>query len=404
MDNGMSFDKLRDLAIGTVEFVSPSEIKVLLDINAPQTTALNTGVPTLFPKINGFVLIPNEMGALVGIISWMGVEYSQYPKRKGLRDFDVIDLPYPLRKISLNPLGTLKINGNDYELERGVFSFPSVGDTVVMPLQEQLQAIIENKEAGAKVKIGTSPIAVNTPIKIDPNKLFGRHFAILGNTGSGKSCSVAGVIRWSLEAALEEQKKLHKQNNSIPDYLNARFIILDPNGEYLNTFDDLKPRKFKIKVDETEKDIKQLRVPAWMWNSYEWSAVAQASGRTQRPLLRQALRDVRRGSTDCSDDFVLKMQRDYSSCLVEVTKDLKQGASTYKGKPGKNDFGKKIHSISRDAMHDSQKLGAEGLKSELEKLSNGLKMIQIQDMGLFQKVKKQLNIIMILIKSRLKRQ
>ncbi len=53
------------LTIGTVESVSPSEIKVLLEPNAPQTTALNTGVPTGFPRINSFVLVPNETGALV---------------------------------------------------------------------------------------------------------------------------------------------------------------------------------------------------------------------------------------------------------------------------------------------------------------------------------------------------
>lgn len=384
MNRGLNFDNLRNLAVGTVEFVSPIEIKILLDINAPQNTSINTGVPTLFPKINGFVLIPNESGALVGIISWMGIEYSQYPKRKGLKDFDIIDLPYPLRRISVNPLGTLKINGNDYELERGVFSFPSVGDTVLMPRQEQLQAIIENKEAGAKVQIGTSPLAANTPIKIDPNKLFGRHLAILGNTGSGKSCSVAGVIRWSLEAALEEQKKLRGQDSNIPDYLNARFIILDPNGEYSKTFNDLKPKKFKVKLDESEADFDQLRVPAWMWNSYEWSAVTQASGKTQRPLLRQALREVKNGSIDCIDDPKLHLRRFYSSCLVEVKKDLLQGASAYKG-AGKTSFGKKIRSISRDAEDDNQKLCVEELKAELKKLADELTKIADSKYNPFQK-------------------
>jgi hypothetical protein len=47
------FDELRNLVIGTVESVSPSEIKIILEINAPQNTAINTGTPTLFPKING---------------------------------------------------------------------------------------------------------------------------------------------------------------------------------------------------------------------------------------------------------------------------------------------------------------------------------------------------------------
>jgi len=152
------FDDLRNLVIGTVESVSPSEIKVVLEINAPQNTAINTGTPTLFPKINGFLLIPNESGALVGIISWIGIEYSQYPKRKGFKDFDLVDLPFPRRKLCLNPLGILKNISNDYKLERGVYSYPSVGDTVIIPTIKQLRAIVENKELKIKKRMPKSEL------------------------------------------------------------------------------------------------------------------------------------------------------------------------------------------------------------------------------------------------------
>ena len=279
-EHGINFDELRNLTIGTVEFISPREIKVLLELNAPQNTALNTGVPTLFPKINGFVLIPNEAGSLVGIISWIGIEHSPYPKRKGFKDFDLIDLPFPLRKMSVSPLGILKKKDNSFEIERGVYSYPSVGDPVIIPTQKQLQAIVENKSDNAKVKIGNSPLAADTPVFVDPDKLFGRHIAVLGNTGSGKSCSVAGLIRWSLEAA-KESKKEGIENP------NARFIILDTNGEYTNTFDDLaKVRKFKVSLGEDEESFKQLRVPIWMWNSYEWSAIARASSGNSKAIVK----------------------------------------------------------------------------------------------------------------------
>ena len=96
-------EQIAALTIGTVEYVSPSEIKVLLEPNAPQATALNTGVPTGFPRINGYVLIPNETGAVVGLVTWLGIERSPFPKRTGLKDFGLVDLPFPLRKISLTP-------------------------------------------------------------------------------------------------------------------------------------------------------------------------------------------------------------------------------------------------------------------------------------------------------------
>ena len=283
----MNFEELRNRTIGTVEYVSSREIKVLLETNAPQSTALNTGTPQLFPKINGYVLIPNENGALIGIISWIGIEYSNYPKRKGYKDFDLVDLPFPTRKLSVSPVGVLKtkeLDNIEYYVERGVFSYPSVGDTVVIPSNNQLKAIIENKDDNAKIKIGTSPLAANGDVFVNPDKLFGRHLAVLGNTGSGKSCSVAGLIRWSIEAAKKETEKL-----------NCRFLILDPNDEYESCFNDLgNIRKFKVIIDNDKmNDIRQLKVPSWMWNSYEWSAVTRASDKSQRPLLRKALKEIR---------------------------------------------------------------------------------------------------------------
>lgn len=318
-EHGINFDELRNLTIGTVEFISPREIKVLLELNAPQNTALNTGVPTLFPKINGFVLIPNEAGALVGIISWIGIEHSPYPKRKGFKDFDLIDLPFPLRKMSVSPLGILKKKDNSFEIERGVYSYPSVGDPVIIPTQKQLQAIVENKSDNAKVKIGNSPLAANTPVFVDPDKLFGRHIAVLGNTGSGKSCSVAGLIRWSLEAA-RENKKDGIENP------NARFIILDPNGEYTNTFDDLaKVRKFKVSLGKNEKSFEQLRVPVWMWNSYEWSSIARASSGTQRPLLRQTLRAMRNGISELDETINIEIKRFIGTILISIKTEISTG-------------------------------------------------------------------------------
>ena len=99
---------LESMQIGTVDFVSPDELKVLLDIDAPNDVALNSGTPRPFPRINSYVLVSCEGGFLVAQIEWITIERSQYPKRKGIQDFGIIDLPYPLRKMSIMPLGMLK--------------------------------------------------------------------------------------------------------------------------------------------------------------------------------------------------------------------------------------------------------------------------------------------------------
>ena len=290
------------LRIGTVDSVSPDDIKVLLDIEAPDAIALNAGTPRPFPRVNGYVLIPCDQGHLVSQVEWITVERSQYPKRKGMQDFGLIDLPYPLRKMRLNPIGVLFDEGSDkkddknrYAFRRGVDTYPTVGDPVLLPTDPQLRAIVESG-ANRRVKIGISPLAANAAVLVDPDRLFGRHLAVLGNTGSGKSCSVAGLIRWSLEAAQKDRNKSPNTQGSTP---NARFIVLDPNGEYSDTFKDLKPVR-RFAVDPSDKDVRQLRVPLWFWNTAEWSAFTQASAKAQRPVLVQALRSVRDQTNDSS--------------------------------------------------------------------------------------------------------
>lgn len=333
-----SFDSIRHRSIGTVEFVSPKEIKVILETDAPQSTSLNTGVPQLFPRINGILLIPNEAGALIGMITWIGIEYSPYPKRKGYKDFDLVDLPFPLRKLSLSPLGILKEKNGNYEIERGVYSYPSVGDIVIVPSHEQLKAIVQNKDENARIKIGVAPMAANAPVFVDPDKLFGRHLAILGNTGSGKSCSVAGLIRWSIEAA--------KRNSNNGQPVNARFIIFDPNGEYGNCFNDLgNVKRFEVKI-RVNQGAQQLKVPSWMWNSWEWASIAQASARTQRPILRRALREIKNAEISKVDNINILFKNFLISLKISLLNYQKDGAKLSEW-PGKQNYGEFLENMKK---------------------------------------------------------
>ncbi|MCD7953217.1 MAG: DUF87 domain-containing protein, partial [Synergistaceae bacterium] len=195
----------------------------------------------------------------------------------------------------------------------GVEIYPTVGDPVLLPTQQELKSIVESGE-NRRVKIGTSPLAGNAAVCVDPDRLFGRHLAILGNTGSGKSCSVAGVIRWSIEAA---RRSILCPECGQPQNINSRFIILDPNGEYSQAFKDLGGvRVFAVEPDE-ENDVQQLQVPLWLWNSSEWCAFTQASSRVQRPVLIQALRTVRDGTIDLALTPSTNMRR-YLRTLVDI--------------------------------------------------------------------------------------
>lgn len=351
------------LRIGTIDFVSPDEIKVLLDIEAPDGIALNTGTPRPFPRINGYVLIPSDEGYLVAQVEWITIERSQYPKRKGMQDFGLIDLPYPLRKMSLNPLGCLFYgdrSSNDkesYRFQRGVEGYPTVGAPVLLPTQTQLRAIVESGD-NRSVLIGNSPLAANAKVMIDPDRVFGRHLAVLGNTGSGKSCSVAGLIRWSLEAAKQQQE-------TTP---NARFIILDPNGEYANTFKDMS--EVRVYAVEPSDEIKQLQISLWFWNSAEWSAFTQASSKTQRPTLVQALRAVRDEALSTVETPSYEMRR-YLRTLVSILQ-LERNAGTPWGKfPLPKNFFEKIKVwqtglAEQDSFTDDEKTVLQTVRNKID--------------------------------------
>lgn len=289
-------EALGDRAVGTVESVSANAISVLVEPGAPQATALNTGAPTGFPRINGYLLVPNESGATVGLITSVRVERLPFPKRKGMQDFGLVDLPFPGRLLSLTPLGTLAAKpygtGGElaFEVRRGVDVFPSVGDPVLLPTEGQLRAIVEGEGSGAggRILLGTCPTAAGFPVHVDPDKMFGRHLAVLGNTGAGKSCTVAGLVRWSLAAA-----RAARADAARDDAPNARFIVLDPNGEYARAFKDLNVRVFQVGATE---DAKPLKVPAWLWNGEEWAAFTGAAPGVQRPILFDALRRLRSGA------------------------------------------------------------------------------------------------------------
>lgn len=344
------------LRIGSVDFVSPDEIKVLLDIEAPENVALNTGTPRSFPRINAYVLVPSDDGYLVAQVEWITVERSQYPKRKGMQDFGLVDLPYPLRKMRVNPLGCLTDQrAHDdrecYVFRRGVEAYPTVGDPVLLPTQNQLRSIVESG-ANRHVRIGISPLAANAEVKVDPDRLFGRHLAVLGNTGSGKSCSVAGLIRWSMDEARNAREGADP---------NARFIVLDPNGEYANTFRDMsKVRGFAV---EPSDGVEQLQVPLWFWNSAEWSAFTQASPRAQRPTLIQALRAVRDGAVETSLTPSHEMRR-YLRSLVSVIQIERSAGRPWANFPHPKNFLEKItkwqEGLDEDAAFDNGELEALG--------------------------------------------
>lgn len=322
--SSLPIEQGEQLRVGTVDFVSPNEIRAILDIDSPDSVALNAGTPRNFPRVNSYVLVSCDNGYLVGQVEWLAVERSPYPKHNDIQDIGLVNLPFPQKKISLNPIGTLKRvskRGVDsFRFQRGSESFPSIGSAILLPTDLQLRSIVESGN-NRRVIIGQSPLANNANVAVDPDRLFGRHIAVLGNTGSGKSCSVAGLIQWSLEAAMESETRP-----------NARFIVLDPNGEYtraLGSATKFKGRAFKV---EAGKDENQLQVPSWFWNSAEWASFTQASPKAQLPLLKRSLRAMRNEEFELETDLDIEIKRFLGNILTTLKHDKSSGRP-YKNGP-----------------------------------------------------------------------
>lgn len=359
-------EALAERVVGTVEEVSADKISVLLDPDAPQATALNTGFPEGFPRLNGYLLIPNEVGATIGWVTAVRIERLPYPKRKGMQDFGLVDLPFPCRIVVLTPLGTLVHRScagegdTCLEVRRGVDVFPSVGDPVLLPTREQLQAIVQGESGNARrIFIGHCPVGIDAPVYVDPDKLFGRHLAVLGNTGSGKSCSVAGLIRWSIEAAKKERESQERSGS-----VNARFIILDPNGEYAQAFSDMEGvRLFQVRP-QPGANTKPLKVPAWLWNGEEWAAFTEASPGVQRPILFDALRRLR-SAGEVPNQFLTKVlgrARRYRSRL-----EIALTGGEHQGKGRREGFARILTNIKDDFenLEQSSECADQALKTKL---------------------------------------
>ncbi len=280
---GQARDEFDASTIGVVEAVAPKGIDVAIFLEAPHGTGLRQGAIHHFPRINSYIVLPSERGSILAMVTWIGIDEQHFAARI---QHDQIGLPVPRRRLKALPLGVLSHSGSltsgapsTVALDRGALLFPTVGDPVRLPTKSEAIATLPSYDhERLTVPIGQAPLVANAEVRLDPNRLFGRHLAILGNTGSGKSCSVAQLIRSSVKAIGSEPKAFGA-------------IILDANGEYARAFDDLSHglsvRRFS--VQPRDEDSKQLRVPYWLWNYREWLSFSAASERGQAPLLRRSL-------------------------------------------------------------------------------------------------------------------
>lgn len=237
-----------------------------------------------FAQLNSYVIVPYQNYYIVAEVS-------------GVREKD-LNVPFSnpteqiLSKIQAGkylevlPIGTIK----DDQFDFGVSVYPTLYSDVLYIKEQELDTIFKTNSSKKPIEgtdkyrytslpIGKSIIFPDYEVKIDIDKFFGSHSAVLGNTGSGKSCTIASMLQ-----------TLYKlENNSAT---GSTFIFFDVNGEYKQAFENLKDNK-DIQVTnfsiDTEATNEKFQLPHWFLNIDEWALLLKASEKSQLPILRNAL-------------------------------------------------------------------------------------------------------------------
>jgi uncharacterized protein len=214
-----------DAHVGRVIAVTPSQAIVLLE-KQDVAAAGNTAVPL-------------EVGTLVKLRSRVSVVYGMIT---GLR----VPLPSPepsdkdLKLVELDLVGEiLDSSASDGFFRRGVSAYPALDELVYRASAADLAKVYARPSA-ATARVGTIHQDNAVPAYILTDELFGKHFSIVGTTGSGKSCVVATI----LNAVIERNP-------------NAHLMLLDPHGEYASAF---KERAAVLSPGDG------LYLPYWLFN------------------------------------------------------------------------------------------------------------------------------------------
>ena len=157
-------------------------------------------------------------------------------------------------------------HGPTLEFERGVATYPLPQQTLYLTPKSDLRYIYGHTD-GASIQLGEHVGSGGAPCYAHLNELLGKHTAILGSTGAGKSAAVAAM----LHSILDRGEYLERET------WRPRIVILDPHNEYGTAF----PNHAHLSTEDGT-----LRLPYWLLNFQE--TVALLIGKTEFVATSQA--------------------------------------------------------------------------------------------------------------------
>ncbi|MCK4798054.1 MAG: ATP-binding protein [Spirochaetes bacterium] len=208
--------------------------KVFVEISSeqiPSASPIIHGRIYRLGQIGSFVRIPLGFLNLYGIVSMVGASENS-PQ-------DELDIPFSHGQRWIE----IQLVGESYgteEFQRGISIYPTIDDEVHIVTEENLGQIYGTSNP-SMVTIGTHAASESLVASINIDKIISRHGAIIGSTGSGKSNTVAALL-----------KKLTDGN-----FPSARIVVIDPHGEYATALKD------RAKVFSINDHTNPLIIPYW---------------------------------------------------------------------------------------------------------------------------------------------
>ncbi len=191
---------------------------------------------------------------------------------------------------------------------------PSFKSTTRIIKMEELALILGNQQIkdNSQVYFGMSTVYANYRINASINKFFDSHFAILGNTGSGKSFTVSRLIQ-----------NLFTGSSFVP--VNSNIFIFDAYGEYTRAFSGIEKAnpmlRYKvITTDVNDANADLLKIPLWLLDVDDFAQLLAVDNPSQLPIISKALTLVKVLNSNNPD-----MQKHKNDILARAILDILLG-------------------------------------------------------------------------------